>query len=184
MNSARRLLIPIDFSDASKAVVEYALSNKKYNNDSLILLHSYRLIADDFSSYHDSPRDLKKMLESKHQDAYNTFYQGLALSGRSFELEFRMEVGFIVNTIYSICKESPIDMILYTLKLNKENQILQDLLALDCAPIMLISENVGTDSRRPLAIKEIPKQVFNSNWDHYINELESNPGLSYTVMPF
>ncbi|MEP4093889.1 universal stress protein [Reichenbachiella sp.] len=184
MNTARRLLVPIDFSDASKAVVQYALNDERHKEDSIVLLHSYRLIAEGFSSYHDSPRVLKKNLEAQLLDTFNTFNKDLVLSEKESQFEFRMEVGFIVNCIHTICKESTIDLILYALKRDKQNQILTELLTLDCAPIMLIPENISIQPNEPLTTKEISKHVFSNNRDQYISELESNSNLSYTVMPY
>ncbi|MEO9967065.1 MAG: hypothetical protein ABJF11_14800 [Reichenbachiella sp.] len=183
MNSARRLLIPIDFSPASKAVVKYALIEEEYKNDHILMFHSFRLISDEFSDYRYAPRDLKKRLEKELSTTFQEFNQDLIELSKASEIEFRMEVGFMVNCINTICSESKIDMILYTFKQNKEHAVLADLIELGCAPILLIPETINPEKEIPLSIHEISKDSFNDNWIEYMRELESNSNLSYKVMP-
>lgn len=183
MDSARKLLVPIDFSEASKMGVRYILKEEKHLHDHLVLLHSYRLISDDYSNYTDSPRALKENLESELQLTYHQFNQSLIEASKNRAIEFRMEVGFLVNCIISICKETNIDLILYALKCNKQNKILADLLTLDCPPLLLFPETVNLESGKPIEIKEISKQQFSKDWGSYIKELETNSTLSYKVVP-
>lgn len=183
MDAARRLLVPIDFSEASKMGVRYILGDKDHLEDQLVLLHSYRLISEEYSNYLDSPRDLKAKLEDQLKNSYHQFHQSLLDSSQNRNIEFRMEVGFLVNCIISICKETDIDLILYALKCNKKNQILADLLSVDCPPLLLLPETINLDSGLPVEVKEISKQQFSKGWDKYIRELETNSALSYKVIP-
>lgn len=175
--------MPIDFSDASKRIVEYALNEQKHKDDHLLLLHSYRLIADGFSSYYDSPHALKKMLEKQLSESYEQFNRDLISPLNRAEIEFRMEVGFMVNSIHTICQESKIDLILYALKCNKQHQMLAELISLDCPPVMLIPETIDIDAGASLNIIEISKRAFSDNWEQCIHELETNSKISYTLMP-
>ncbi|WP_422359048.1 universal stress protein [Reichenbachiella sp.] len=183
MISVRNVLVPIDFSKASKAVVKYAIDAEAHKNDHLVLLHAYRLIADDFSSQRDSPVELRKSIESQLLQNYNTFNENLDLRKKPNHLEFKMEVGFTVNCIRSLCRQNKFDLILYALKEGKKNEQLADLIKLGCSPVQLISEKYNAETTKSLIGKGISRADFFDSWEDYIHQIEQNPKLSYTVAP-
>lgn len=181
MNRARNVLVPIDFSKASERVVKYVLSAHEFSYDRLLLLHTYRLISDDFSAFHDSPTDLRLKIETKLLKRYREFNANFQTGIAMPESQFIMKVGFTVNCIRSICQESKIDLILYTLKKHKTNEVLMDLLNMGCSSIQLISENI--DSTQKMLNNDVSKDNFLKTWEEYIRQMEENPKLSFTIVP-
>ncbi|MDW3210481.1 MAG: universal stress protein [Reichenbachiella sp.] len=183
MISVRNVLVPIDFSKASWGVVKYALEAEEYKNDHLVLLHAYRLIADDFPDQRDSPVEWKKSIENKLLKTYSTFSADLDFSKNKNQVEFKMEVGFTVNCIRSLCRQNKIDLVLYAINGSKKNEQLADLIKLDCSPIKLVSEKLDTNQKSLLFNEDISKEDFFDRWNDCLLRIRENPKLSFTVAP-
>lgn len=183
MSSVRNVLVPIDFSKASRTVVKYAIDSEEHQNDHLVLLHTYRLIADDFPSQRDSPVDLRKSIESQLLQSYTAFNANLDLPEKGNQIEFKMKVGFTVNCIRGLCQQNNFDLILYALKEDKKNEQLADLIKLGCSPIQLISENFNSEWTESLISNDVSRADFFEGWDNYLYQMQQNPKLSFTVAP-
>lgn len=183
MTPSRNVLVPIDFSKASRTVVNYALATEEYKNDRLVLLHAYRLISDQFSSQRDSPVELRKTIENQLKETYQKFNSELKITERSNQLEFKMEVGFTINCIRSLCKQSKFDLILYPVKDGKKNEQLAELIKLGCSAVELISENIQENQLNEMIRENLSKKAFFEGWDDYLHQIHQNPKLSFTVAP-
>ncbi|MEP3390559.1 MAG: universal stress protein [Reichenbachiella sp.] len=183
MISVRNVLVPIDFSKASWGVVKYALEAEEYKNDHLVLLHAYRLIADDFPDQRDSPVEWRKSIENKLLKTYSTFSSELDFSKNKHQVEFKMEVGFTVNCIRSLCRQNKIDLVLYAINGNKKNEQLADLIKLECSPIKLVSEKLEINQTPLLVNEDLSKDDFFARWDDCLMRIQQNPKLSFTVAP-
>ncbi len=181
MDSPHKVLVPIDFSKASKAIVKYILTSKDYKNGHIILLHAYRLIADEFSNHADSPFALKKRLEDKWSATYEKFYAELGSIDHAPQLEFKMEVGFTINCIRSICQKSKIDHLIYVAKSGKNNALLSDLIELECAPIKIIPEEIISSQDTTIKYLSVSKKAFKEDWNTYMDKLNSVPHQAFAI---
>lgn len=182
MNSKRTLLIPIDFSNTSKVAVRFILTNEFKKGDKIILLHSYRLIADEYENYRETPRKLKLSIESKLLTQYQQFHNELTLELYKSNIEFIMKMGFTANCIQTLLQEIPIDLIVYGLKENKGTDTLIDLMSGDCAPVLLIAENLNLDMYTPNSQVIMSPLDFWSKPLHYAKEVHNHPNTPYLVL--
>ena len=182
MNSSHKVLIPIDFSDASKAAVKYALSEKEYQGYRLILLHSYRLIADKTSENPQSPVSLRKSLEDQLKVEFQRFYDELEIKEENHDIEFRVQVGFPVNCIENFCHESKIDDIVYVVKANKENHMLTELIEHGCGPIKLISERLNSSGNIKIQNEFVQQSIFKENRKVYLDSMNQDPNLILSIV--
>ncbi|SMD31955.1 Universal stress protein family protein [Reichenbachiella faecimaris] len=181
MNTNRTLLIPIDFSNASKLAVKYALSNEYKEGDQLILLHCYRLISDDYTSYRDAPRKLKMAIEKKLEIKFNQFSRTLDLDKYGPNIKFGMKLGFTANGIHTLSFECHIDLIVYALKIGKSNHELIELLSSGSTPVMLITEAINLKKNIPNVEKTISSSDFSNQPQHFLNEIYKRPNTPFLV---
>ncbi|MEP2024769.1 MAG: universal stress protein [Reichenbachiella sp.] len=178
----RTLLIPIDFSNASKVAVKFALSNEYKKGDKLILLHCYRLIDDDYFSYRNTPLKLKKLIEQKLQRKFNSFSKSLSLDQYYPDVEFGMKMGFIANCIHTFYNECPTDLIIFGLKKNKSSHTLIQLISENQVPVMLIEENLNLEKYIPDETKTLNPTDFSSQPNRYLKEVHTHPDTPYLVL--
>lgn len=178
----RTLLIPIDFSNASKIAVRFALSNEYQKGDKIILLHCYRLISDDSNEYRDEPRKLKLLIEQKLQHKYEEFSKSLNLPEYGASIDFIMKVGFITNCIHAYANERKIDLVIYGLKCDKSNHELIDLIKAGDCSVELVPETFDFDRFTPSNKKTTTQSDFASKSEYYLNEAYAHPNAPYLVV--
>jgi nucleotide-binding universal stress UspA family protein len=137
MNKQRIVLIPIDFCNAAETAVKYAIDHKYDGSTRIILLHTYRLITEDASHFSDSPFAFKTSIEKEIREKYKTLHAKLNLDNYP-QVEFLLEIGFLVNFINSMCKESNIDLIVYGLKKSGSNKSLIEIVSSGYSPVLII----------------------------------------------
>lgn len=117
MDFVSRILVPVDFLDASKDAVKFAIEFAGRTRAKIYLLHAYRLIQPKILllPYFKSPDytgpELKKELEVYAQGLFekieNQFFRGIAV-----EHEFLTEIGFPAQAIETTVNRLSIDLVI------------------------------------------------------------------------
>lgn len=182
MSKPRTILVPIDFSEASKKAVRFVLDHHYDDKSRVVLIHAYRLITEEYSPLNDSPFALKSSIEKQLQAQYKTFSEELNLA--SFKkVEFMMEVGFLVNCLRSICNESGIDLIAYGLKGNKATQALVELIDSGCTKIAIIPDAFDNNSSSKLNEVRLTQQEMMEQHKQYLSDSTVNQDTILMVAP-
>lgn len=181
MKTNRNLLIPIDFSHASKIAVRFALSNEYRHGDKLILLHSYRLISDD-PEFKNQPRQLKLSIEQDLQKKYEDFKQALNLNLYGSDIIFIKKMGFTSKSIETLTDEQNIDLIIYGLKKDKNNHALIEIIEAGYSPVEIVTESMDFKKSEPLIKIKMSPSDFSSRSEYYISEAYAHPNTPYLVI--
>lgn len=182
MNSNRTLLIPIDFSNASKIAVRFALSNEYNKGDKIILSHCYRLIADDPLTGTDAPRTLQKAIEQRIFERYEKFHKALKLEKFKQDIELKLRVGFTANCIKALASECKANLIIMGLKDGKKCPSFLELIQTSSTPILLVSEKLDTKKYIPFSEKTLSPNDFSSQTDHIFTDANAHPHVPYLVL--
>ncbi len=128
MNFISRILVPVDFLDASKDAVKFAIEFAKRTRAKISLLHAYRLIQPKILllPYFKSPvytgPELKNELEVYSQGLFEKIESQL-FKGVEVEHEFLTEIGFPAQAIETTVNRLSIDLVIMgTLNKKKESE--------------------------------------------------------------
>src|SRR5688572_25201429 len=110
MNNA--ILCTIDFSEASKDVLKYAVKLSKQFNSHITVLYTYRLL----SSLKGEAVEVKKKIEEQARKNFSLLEQEI-LAGR-VSYDFKVEVGFVSNRVKEYAKTNGVIFLVIGKKMN------------------------------------------------------------------
>ncbi|MTI21771.1 universal stress protein [Fulvivirga sp. RKSG066] len=113
----RKILYPIDFSDASVKALHYVVKLSEVSCADLILLHTYRLFGADATNH--NLAEAKHMLENNAQMAFEKIEEEM-LKHSSVQCSFHSEVGFISDRIISSIEPLNIDLIILCTNIHQQ----------------------------------------------------------------
>lgn len=109
------ILVPTDFSEASKTAIRLAIEWSAQLNAKLTVVHAYRLIKESQETGLLDARALKNKVEAKCRLKFEALQDEIDFSP-VYEVEFRLDLGFIYNSVKNIFREQSRSIILFGIK--------------------------------------------------------------------
>jgi hypothetical protein len=134
MNKA--ILCTIDFSEASKAVLKYAVDLSRQFNNHITVLFTYRLL----SSLNGEAVEVRKRMEEKARQDFSVLEKEV-LAGTGVSYDFKIEVGFVSNRVKEYAKNNGISFLVMGKKMNGSSKESFDELAENLHVPLLIVPN-------------------------------------------
>ena len=107
----KNILVPIDFSDCSKAAAKFAIDLAGHYDANLTFVHVVHLPMVDPNMPTDVIEDMLEEGEQQARESYQAFRQELKL-GDQQHAAFELRLGFVVSEIITVAKEKKADYIL------------------------------------------------------------------------
>jgi nucleotide-binding universal stress UspA family protein len=111
------ILCTIDFSDASKDVLQYAVNLSKQFNRHVTILYAYRL----FNTHDGELMEGKKRIEDNAKQKFSSLEREVLIpSGISYD--FKVEVGFVSNRVREFARKNSVDFLVMGNKMNSSSK--------------------------------------------------------------
>lgn len=115
MNQA--ILCTIDFSDASKDVLKYAVDLSKQMKNHLTVLYAYRLL----NSHNGEVMEARKKIEDNAKQKFSSLEKEI-LKGSGVPYDFKIEVGFVSNRVREYAKNTHVNFLVMGNKMNASSK--------------------------------------------------------------
>ncbi|MCV9386248.1 universal stress protein [Reichenbachiella ulvae] len=158
------ILVPTDFSEASKTAVRLAIKWSADLKAKVTIVHAYRLIKDNQGSQNLDPRELKAQVESRCRQKFEVLQQEIDFS-KAYEYSFRLELGFINNSIKNLSKEYKPSLVLYGTKPERMPHSYDNLLKIvkdNSTTIALVNEAYNSEEAETMGCLE-KRSIFCTN---------------------
>jgi K+-sensing histidine kinase KdpD len=107
------ILCTIDFSEASKDVLRYAVNLSKQFKSHITVLYTYRL----FNSQNGALIEMRKKMEESAKQNF-TMLEKEILAGSGVSYDFKVEVGFVSNRVEEYAKKNGVSFLVMGKKMN------------------------------------------------------------------
>jgi len=97
-------LCTIDFSDASKNVLNCAVQLSKQMNSHITVLYAYRFL----TGQDDEPLEIKRKIEANARQKFLTLEKDI-LKNSGISYDFKIEVGFVSNRVTGSAKNNDVN---------------------------------------------------------------------------
>jgi K+-sensing histidine kinase KdpD len=107
------ILCTIDFSEASKDVLRYAVNLSKQFKSHITVLYTYRL----FNSQNGALIEMRKKMEESAKQNF-TMLEKEILAGSGVSYDFKVEIGFVSNRVEEYAKKNGVSFLVMGKKMN------------------------------------------------------------------
>lgn len=107
------ILCMIDFSEASRDVLKYAVQSAKQVNGHIAVLYTYRFLA----MQAEDPLETRKKIEEKARRQF-ALLEKEVLAGSGVPYDFKIEVGFVSNRVTEYTKTNGVNFLVMGNRMN------------------------------------------------------------------
>jgi hypothetical protein len=128
-------LCTIDFSNASRQALLWAIDMAEELNMHLTILYTYRLIHSPDSNV----VQMKSKLEEEASQKFSQLEKDLLL-GRKLSYDFRTEVGFMADRVENHARLNPISFLVMDKNMSTSNETFEELFEHVHVPLVIVPE--------------------------------------------
>ena len=182
------ILVPIDFSEESKAATRLAFEWSSMLKCNIILLHTYRLIVDEDSQQTDSPREIRESIISRKMQDFERFKSEIDFS-KAYKFSFTLELGFAPESVARSTKDNDIDLVIIgtdATQSSTSRKGFETIINKTAVPVLLVDQAYPFQTNGEelnLDILSMENSTFVNNIDRQIDKLSKNPAQVYLVYP-